>query len=68
VLRLTCGKHHDALSDMPLLTSARALQSALRVTSGERHAALAAAIKPHMQSLKTMPHGKRILQQLQGSV
>jgi hypothetical protein len=38
------------------------------VTSGELHASLAAVIKPHMQSLKTMQHGKRILQQLQGAV
>lgn len=44
------------------------LQSALRVTSGDTHALLVAVIKPHMQSLKSMQHGKRILQQLQGAV
>ena len=44
------------------------VQSALRVTSGELHAALAAAIRPHMHTLKSLQHGKRILQQLQGVV
>ena len=44
------------------------LQSALRNSAGERHAALVAAIRPHMASLKTMQHGKRILQQLQTAV
>jgi hypothetical protein len=44
------------------------LQSALRVTSGDLHARLVAAIKPHMPCLKTLQHGKRILQQLQGAV
>lgn len=44
------------------------LQSALRVTSGDLHGRLVQAIKPHMACLKSLQHGKRILQQLQGAV
>ena len=44
------------------------LQSALRVTSGDLHSRLVQAIKPHMACLKTLQHGKRIMQQLQGAV
>ena len=57
--------HADVLKDQ---FGNYVLQSALRATSGETHAKLVAAIKPHMASLKTMQHGKRILQQLQGAV
>jgi hypothetical protein len=44
------------------------LQSALRVTSGDLHSRLVQAIKPHMACLRSMQHGKRIMQQLQGAV
>ena len=42
------------------------VQSALRVTNGDLHTRLVAAIRPHLAALRSMPHGKRILQQVQG--
>lgn len=41
------------------------VQSALRVASPDLHADLVAAIRPHLAALRNLPHGKRILAQLQ---
>jgi hypothetical protein len=62
---ISCPNHADLLKDQ---YGNYVLQSALRLTSGDPHAELVAAIKPHMASLKSTQHGKRILQQLQGAV
>lgn len=40
------------------------LQSALAVAQGPLHTQLVENIKPHMASLRGMPHGKRIMAKL----
>lgn len=44
------------------------VQSSLSVSSGELHQALVDAIKPYLSALKGTPHGKRILQKVNGKV
>jgi hypothetical protein len=44
------------------------VQSSLSVSNGELHQALVDAIKPYLSALKGTPHGKRILQKVNGKV
>lgn len=44
------------------------VQSALTISSGAVHQALVDAIKPFLPSLRGTPHGKRILQKINGKV
>ncbi|KIY91994.1 hypothetical protein MNEG_15969 [Monoraphidium neglectum] len=42
------------------------VQSALAVSSGQLHQDLVEAIRPYVASLRGTPHGKRILQKMNG--
>ncbi len=44
------------------------VQSALTTSSGALHQALVDAIRPFLPSLRGTPHGKRILQKVNGKV
>jgi hypothetical protein len=44
------------------------VQSALAISSGQLHQDLVDAIKPFLPSLRGTPHGKRILQKINGKV
>lgn len=44
------------------------MQSALSVTTGSQHAMLADAIRPYLPTLRGTPHGKRIVQRINGKV
>lgn len=44
------------------------IQSALTVTSGQLHQALVDCIRPYLPSLRGTPHGKRILQKVDGII
>lgn len=44
------------------------VQSALAISSGPVHQGLVDAIKPFLPSLRGTPHGKRILQKINGKV
>ena len=44
------------------------IQSALSVTSGTTHGLLVEAIKPYLPTLRGTPHGKRIVQRINGKV
>ena len=40
------------------------IQSALMVTQGPLHAAVVDAIRPHINQLRSTPHGKRIISKI----
>ena len=42
------------------------VQSILTITSGPMHQFVVDAIRPHVQTLRGTPHGKRILQRVGG--
>lgn len=42
------------------------VQSALAISSGQLHTDLVEAIRPYLSSLRGTPHGKRILQRVNG--
>lgn len=44
------------------------IQSALSVTTGSQHAMLVDAIRPYLPTLRGTPHGKRIVQRINGKV
>ena len=44
------------------------IQSALSVTGGTTHTMLVEAIRPYLPTLRGTPHGKRIVQRINGKV